>query len=133
MTDSSAQITLVHIDESTDWIDPARAILREYGDSLKIDLAFQNFEAELATLPGDYAAPGGQLLLALIGGSVAGCAAFRALTDVDYANACEMKRLYVRPAFRRFGLGRVLIGPFLLKLLINLATILLNSLENKEE
>jgi putative acetyltransferase len=75
---------------------------------LGIDLCFQNFDAELAELPGDYAAPGGVLLLALVDGKVAGCGALRALTDVDYANACEMKRLYVRPAYRRFGLGRLL-------------------------
>jgi ribosomal protein S18 acetylase RimI-like enzyme len=89
-------------------LDAARAILREYGTSLAIDLCFQNFEAELAALPGEYAAPSGQLLLAFVDGAVAGCGALRAVADVDYANACEMKRLYVRPAFRRFGLGRIL-------------------------
>ena len=89
-------------------LDAARAILREYGASLNIDLSFQTFDAELAALPGDYAAPGGHLLLAFVDGALAGCGALRALADVDYANACEMKRLYVRPAFRRFGLGRAL-------------------------
>jgi ribosomal protein S18 acetylase RimI-like enzyme len=48
------------------------------------------------------------LLLALVDGEVAGCGALRGLSDVDYANACEMKRLFVRPAFRRFGIGRIL-------------------------
>ena len=62
--------------------------------------------AELAALPGDYAEPEGVLLLAVVNGSVAGCGGFRPLQDVDYTNACEMKRLYVRRAFRRFGLGR---------------------------
>jgi putative acetyltransferase len=89
-------------------LEAAREIFREYAASLNIDLDFQNFDAELAALPGDYAAPVGHLLLAIVDGSVAGCGALRALPDVDYANACEMKRLYVRPAFRRFGLGRVL-------------------------
>jgi putative acetyltransferase len=86
----------------------ARSILREYAASLDVDLCFQGFETELATLPGEYAPPSGQLLLALVDGELAGCGAFRPLPDVDYPNACEMKRLYVRPAFRRFGLGRLL-------------------------
>lgn len=86
----------------------ARDILAEYGGSLGIDLTFQAFDEELADLPGRYAGPQGALLLALVDDEVAGCAAMRPLMDVDYPNACEMKRLYVRPAFRRFGLGRVL-------------------------
>ena len=89
-------------------LDAARDILREYARGLQVDLCFQNFDAELASLPGDYAAPSGHLLLAFVEGELAGCGAFRALPGVDYANACEMKRLFVRPAFRRFGLGRVL-------------------------
>ena len=85
-----------------------REIFREYAHSLDVDLCFQNFEQELAALPGDYAAPQGCLLLAFVDSALAGCGALRGLSDADYANACEMKRLYVRPAFRRFGLGRVL-------------------------
>jgi putative acetyltransferase len=88
--------------------DEARHIFREYGDSLGIDLGFQGFEAELRDLPGDYAAPLGTLLLAEVDGALAGCGAVRPLPTSDYANACEMKRLYVRRAFRRFGLGRQL-------------------------
>jgi putative acetyltransferase len=94
--------------EVGDGVEPAREILREYARSLDVDLCFQNFEAELAALPGEYAAPAGRLLLAHVDGALAGCGGLRALPDVDYANACEMKRLYVRPAFRRFGLGRLL-------------------------
>ena len=89
-------------------IEAARSILREYAESLNIDLCFQDVDAEIAGLPGDYAEPGGALLLAYVDGELAGCGALRPLPDVDYANACEMKRLYVRRAFRRFGLGRSL-------------------------
>jgi GNAT superfamily N-acetyltransferase len=88
--------------------DAARELFREYALSLDVDLCFQNFDTEVAALPGEYAAPGGHLLLAFVDGALAGCGAFRAAAEVDYANACEMKRLFVRPAFRRFGLGRLL-------------------------
>jgi ribosomal protein S18 acetylase RimI-like enzyme len=86
-------------------LDTARTLFREYAATLAIDLCFQNFEAELANLPGDYAEPGGALLLALVDGQPAGCGALRALPEADYPNACEMKRLFVR---RAFGLGRAL-------------------------
>ena len=94
--------------DTPDLLDATREIFREYADSLDVDLCFQNFEAELANLPGEYEPPGGYLLLAFVDSALAGCGAMRPLPDSDYANACEMKRLYVRPAFRRFGLGRVL-------------------------
>ena len=84
------------------------AIFREYAASLDVDLCFQNFEAELTSLPGEYVAPTGLLLLAYVDGELAGCGALRRFADGDEANACEMKRLYVRPAYRRFGLGRML-------------------------
>jgi len=87
-------------------IEATRAIFREYAASLAVDLSFQGFDRELQDLPGDYAGPNGCLLLALVNDAVAGCGAYRRITDVDYPNACEMKRLYVRRAFRRFGLGR---------------------------
>lgn len=89
-------------------IDAARELFAEYGSALGIDLGFQGFDAELASLPGDYALPAGILLLAYCDGELAGCGAVRPLPEVDEANACEMKRLYVRRAFRRFGLGRLL-------------------------
>lgn len=94
--------------DTPELLDATRALFLEYAQQLGIDLCFQNFEAELAELPGDYAAPQGTLLLAFVDGQLAGCGAFRPAPDVDYANACEMKRLYVRSAFRRYGLGRQL-------------------------
>src|SRR6218665_2238925 len=89
-------------------MEAVRQIFREYANSLGVDLCFQNFESELAQLPGDYAAPRGALLLAEVGGAIAGCCALRPLDSADYPNASEMKRLYVRKAFRRRGLGREL-------------------------
>lgn len=106
MTHDLAPDIRLLVPESADALDATRGIFREYAAGLGVDLCFQNFEAELAGLPGEYAAPGGHLLLALVDGAIAGCGGFRALTDSDHANACEMKRLFVRPAFRRFGLGR---------------------------
>ena len=85
-----------------------REIFREYAASLPIDLCFQGFEEELLQLPGDYAPPHGALLLARVDGLVAGCGAMRPFVDADQGNACEMKRLFVRSAFRGFGIGRLL-------------------------
>ena len=93
---------------SLEEIGAVRQIFQEYADSLNIDLEFQGFESELAALPGEYAAPRGQILLARVDGSIAGCCALRPLDDSDYPNAAEMKRLFVRKAFRGFGLGRQL-------------------------
>lgn len=89
-------------------LDALRGILREYAAGLQVDLCFQDFDAELATLPGEYAGPRGALLMARVDGELAGCCALRPMDSVDYPNACEMKRLYVRPPFRRIGLGRQL-------------------------
>lgn len=89
-------------------LDAVRSIFREYAAGLGVDLCFQNFEQELAGLPGEYAAPRGALLLARVDGEVAGCCALRPLDSADYPNAAEMKRLFVRKAFRGFGLGRQL-------------------------
>lgn len=85
-----------------------RLLFTEYAEQLGIDLCFQNFEAELAELPGEYRAPNGALLIAVVDGELAGCCALRPIDSVDYPNAAEMKRLFVRKAFRRFGLGRQL-------------------------
>jgi putative acetyltransferase len=126
--EGTPDIVLVTPDEPHE-IEATQAIFRDYAASLDVDLCFQNFDEEVATLPGDYAEPRGALLLALVdaegrgthseqidapmirrahGGMayVAGCCALRPLDTADYPNAAEMKRLYVRPPFRGLGLGR---------------------------
>jgi GNAT superfamily N-acetyltransferase len=90
---------------TSDQIDRARELFREYEAWLGINLCFQNFEKELAELPGAYAAPAGRLLLAHCNGELAGCVALRKLGD----HTCEMKRLFVREKFRGKGIGRSLI------------------------
>ena len=89
-------------------LNALRQIFREYANSLHVDLRFQSFEAELTELPGEYAPPRGALLMALVDEELAGCCALRPVDGVDYANASEMKRLYIRPAFRGCGIGRQL-------------------------
>ncbi len=104
----SQPVLRLQVPDSPALIDATRALFREYAQSLPVDLCFQNFDAELDSLPGDYAQPVGALLLAFVDDELAGCGGFRGLADVDYANACEMKRLFVRRTFRSFGLGRLL-------------------------
>ena len=85
-----------------------KEIFLAYAKAINIDLCFQDFDTELANLPGDYSPPRGALLLAWVDQKLAGCCAMRPLDSSDYANAAEMKRLFVRPEFRGLGLGRQL-------------------------
>ena len=132
----SPVIELHRVEDTTDaaaHLPAIRELIREYGGSLGVDLCFQNIDGELAGLPGDYAAPGGALLLATVDGQPAGCGALRALADVDYANACEMKRLYVRRAFRGFGLGRLMAQQLMdLAMQAGYRTLLLDTLDDME-
>lgn len=90
--------------ETAEQVETARALFREYETFLGENLCFQGFEAELAGLPGKYARPNGVLLLASEVGQVIGCGALRQLEGAT----CEMKRLYVRPGFRGWGVGKIL-------------------------
>lgn len=93
-------------------IAQAAVMFREYASTLGFSLAYQGFEAELAGLPGRYASPRGRILLAEMGGEVIGCVALREIgrieSDSPGAVVCEMKRMYVRPAGRGRGVGRLL-------------------------
>ena len=90
--------------ESAQQIAAIRELFLEYAQSLGFSLCFQSFNQELATLPGDYAPPGGRLLLAMRESHPAGCVALHRLES----HIGEMKRLYVRPKFRGKGLGKIL-------------------------
>ena len=87
---------------SPDDIEEARKLFLEYAAWLKVDLCFQGFEQELAGLPGKYAPPQGRLLLAGVDGESAGCIALRPIES----GIGEVKRLYVRPAFRGRGIAK---------------------------
>jgi GNAT superfamily N-acetyltransferase len=97
------ELVAVH---QTDWesLLRVRDLFLEYAKSLDFDLSFQDFDKELAELPGEYSEPDGRLFIAYESGRPAGCVALRRI-DVD---VCEMKRLYVRPEFRGKGTGRLL-------------------------
>jgi len=86
-------------------IAQARTLFQEYASGVGISLCFQNFDQELKNLPADYAPPDGRLLLAVDDDQLAGCIALRKLEP----GICEMKRLFIRPAYRGKGLGRLLL------------------------
>ncbi|HEX4633097.1 MAG TPA: GNAT family N-acetyltransferase [Gemmatimonadales bacterium] len=94
---------------SPDHLEIVRTLFTEYAQSLGFSLCFQGFDEEIATLPGAYAPPQGRLLLATLAGEPAGCVAIRPLEG----DACELKRLFVRPAHRATGLGRALMDRIL--------------------
>ena len=95
--------------QSLEEVARARELFEEYAAGLGISLCFQNFDKELANLPGDYVPPSGRLFLALENNEAPGCVALRKIADEKTGDSvCEMKRLYVRPAFRGIGLGRTL-------------------------
>lgn len=102
MWQHSATMIEIKISELPRDLDVVRSLFREYAQSLGVDLAFQGFEEEMASLPGKYASPAGRILLAWRGAEPMGCIALRPLTGKD----CEMKRLYVRPTARGEQLGR---------------------------
>jgi putative acetyltransferase len=85
-------------------VEAARELFEEYARSLPFELEFQDFEEELRSLPGEYAPPRGRILLARVGGELAGCVALRPWDG----ERCEMKRMYARPRFRGRGVGRAL-------------------------
>jgi len=89
---------------TTEHLPAVRELFVEYANALGLDFCFQNFEQELAELPGKYAPPSGRLFLALSDGHAVGCVALRKLEE----NICELKRLYVRPQFRAQSTGRQL-------------------------
>ncbi|HEX5222553.1 MAG TPA: GNAT family N-acetyltransferase [Verrucomicrobiae bacterium] len=92
------QLVAGHVPE---YLPVVRELFREYADATGLNFCFQNFDQELAELPGKYAPPSGRLVLALNGAQPAGCVALRKIEK----GICEMKRLYVRPAFRNQGVG----------------------------
>jgi len=101
---SSPNVTLFQAD-TPEHVGLARALFREYAAAIGTDLEYQGFSAELAALPDPYVPPTGALLIAQVGNEVAGCVGLRPIGD----GVGEMKRLYVRPAYRKFGLGQQLV------------------------
>lgn len=85
-------------------LEDARSLILEYANSVGIDLCFQNFDQEIASLPGDYSPPNGALFIVSNRDRPLGCVALRKISN----ETCEMKRLYVKPDYRGRGIGRLL-------------------------
>src|ERR1700680_2376212 len=92
--------------DAADALESVRALFQEYWTSFGFTPCFQNFDSELAALPGKYAPPHGRLLLATMNGEPAGCVALRRFDQ----KRGEVKRLYVRPQYRGNGLGKALMN-----------------------
>jgi GNAT superfamily N-acetyltransferase len=88
--------------EHGDELEQVRQFFRNYAGWLGVDLSFQNFDEEMANLPGRYSAPEGRLFYAVVDGKGAGCVGIRKYSE----GVCELKRLYVEPTFRGLGIGR---------------------------
>jgi putative acetyltransferase len=101
---TALQVDIIQARTEAD-IASIEGLFGEYASSLGVDLEYQGFSAELAALPGQYAPPSGDLLIAKVNGEVAGCVALRAYDQ----RSLEMKRLYVRPTTRGVGLGKRLV------------------------
>ena len=102
MTEASG-LRLVDVADAED-LEQVRQLFTEYARSLPFHLSWQNFDEELATLPGRYAPPSGRLLLSKNGDAFVGCVALRQIGE----DTCEMKRLFVQPAMRGKRIGRAL-------------------------
>jgi ribosomal protein S18 acetylase RimI-like enzyme len=100
----------VEIFEAYGHIDDIKTLFTEYTASLGIDLSYQNYSDEFASLPGKYAPPEGRLYIAYCGGTAAGCVGLRRFDE----QTCEMKRLYVREAFRGLRIGKSLVERIIL-------------------
>lgn len=106
---AAPEIVLSHVN-SAELVITARGLFREYAEAIGTDLEYQNFSAELASLPVPYVPPGGALIIAYAGAGVAGCVALRPIDS----RTGEMKRLYVRPAYRSRGVGKCLVEAVIL-------------------
>lgn len=133
MTEPGQVALDIRVAHSASDLGAIRQLFIDYQSELGIDLDFQGFHEELQTLPGVYAEPEGILLLATVDDAPAGCCAFRGLPNTDHLNACEMKRLFVRRAYRGFGLGRMLVDQTMARAQIaGYTTMLLDTLSDME-
>jgi ribosomal protein S18 acetylase RimI-like enzyme len=95
---------MIELRQAYDQLETVKELFREYAEKIQVDLCFQNFEEELASLPGKYALPKGRIVIAYVDGIAAGCVALRPFDN----HTCEMKRLYVKESFRNMKLGKAL-------------------------